>query len=92
MRIFLGILCVMTFNMANVMAIDSTKDKKIELPQDVRLDSGSKVILIQHMNQISDLDPKFPIILQQSCKPKLAKGKIQSLDCKIIDLDYVEKK
>lgn len=92
MRLIFSTLFILMSGMVDAKALESKKNGMDELPKDIRFDVGSNVVLIQHLNKISDLDSKFPVILQQSCKPKVVSGKIQSLDCKIINIDYVEKK
>jgi hypothetical protein len=61
------------------------------LPSDIRLDTGSLVILKQYIESKSDADQSFPVFVNLSCKPKLKSEKISGYDCKIADIKYATK-
>jgi hypothetical protein len=60
-------------------------------PQDIRLDSGSMIILQQYIESRPDADPSFPVMVNMSCVPKMKMGKIAGYKCQASKVKYATK-
>ncbi len=60
-------------------------------PQDIRLESGSMIILQQYIESRPDADPSFPVMVNMSCEPKMKMGKIAGYKCQASTVKYATK-
>jgi hypothetical protein len=60
-------------------------------PQDIRLDSGSMIILQQYIESRPDADPSFPVMVNMTCEPKMKMGKIAGYKCQASTVKYATK-
>jgi hypothetical protein len=62
-----------------------------DLPQDIKLEKGSLLILKQYLEKQSEADPTFPVIVQLTCKPKLKNNKLETHHCQLSDVKFAQK-
>ena len=62
-----------------------------DLPQDIRFDPGSLVVLQQYIESKPDADPSFPVFVNMSCVPKMKLGKVAGYKCQAADVKYATK-
>ncbi len=59
--------------------------------QEIRLDSGSVIMLKQYIETRPDAEPSFPVIINMSCTPKLKLGKVTDYKCQASSVKYATK-
>ena len=62
-----------------------------DLPQDMRLDSGSLVMLQQYIEAQANAEQSFPVFVNFSCAPKMKGTKISNYKCKLSEVKYATK-
>lgn len=61
------------------------------LPQDMRLDSGSLVMLQQFVEAQANAEQSYPVFVNFSCRPKMKGNKISTYKCQVSDVKYATK-
>jgi hypothetical protein len=62
-----------------------------DLPQDIKLEKGSLLILKQYLEKQSEADLSFPVLVQLTCKPKLKNSKLETHHCQLSDVKFAQK-
>ena len=68
------------------------KNEKKDLPQDIKLQQGSLVILKQYVEKNDKIRKDFPFKLSFTCTPELSKKneKIKKINCVADDIHFAE--